>query len=223
MKSDTESRRDPPAAPRGDRPAGLLQIGVSISERVVVLAESGAMLAERSVACMPGERTAEHRIEAAAELACSDAELADAVGRVLAWDLWVPDERLTVTVSGGRVTLEGEVNSRFQRDAAVRDVSRLSGVRGITDRMTIRPTPAAAEVRARIARTLGTDAVPGTIRVETFPGAVLLRGSVRSRAERDGAECAAWSVSGVREVCNGLEVRAPAPAVPQTEPRLGSR
>jgi osmotically-inducible protein OsmY len=148
-------------------------------------------------------------LEAAAEPACTDAELTDAVGRALAWDLWVPDERLTVTVSGGRVTLEGEVNSRFQRDAAVRDVSRLHGVRGVTDRLAILPTPTAAEVGARIARTLGTDAVPGTIRVETFPGAVLLRGSVPSRGERDGAERAAWSVPGVREVCNGLEVAAP--------------
>lgn len=83
-----------------------------------------------------------------AELRCTDDVVADAVWRALAWDLWVPDARVKVSVLDGRVTLQGEVDSRFQREAAVRDVSRLPGVRGLVDLLTIRPTPDPAEVGA---------------------------------------------------------------------------
>jgi len=137
----------------------------------------------------------------------TDGELASAAVRALEWDLWVPSGRVRVDARDGWVTLEGEVDSWYQKDAAARDVGRIPGVRGVTDALTIRPTPPADDVDALVRRTLGDGDVAATIRVETFPGAVLLRGVVNTDAQRDEAERAAWSAPGVLEVRNGLEVR----------------
>ena len=139
----------------------------------------------------------------------ADAGLAEEVAAALAWDLWVPDQRLRVAVHDRWVTLQGEVDSRFQKQAAVADVWRIAGVRGLTDLLAIRPTPSPEAVGEAIARALGGDSPE--IRVDTFPGAVLLRGVVTSQLERDGAERAARSVRDVGEVLNRLQVRAPGP------------
>jgi osmotically-inducible protein OsmY len=137
----------------------------------------------------------------------SDDALAERVAAALAWDLWVPYQDLRVTVRNRWVTLEGEVRSRFQRDAALTDIRRLRGVRGLADRLTIRPTPSPEVVTEAISRVLCTGAPD--LRVETFPGIALLRGRVGSEGERESAERAALSVPGVGEVMNRLEVRAP--------------
>jgi osmotically-inducible protein OsmY len=147
----------------------------------------------------------EGRSEAGIET--SDDDLAERVAGALAWDLWVPDQDLRVTVRDRWVTLEGEVRSRFQRDAALTDVRRLPGVRGLTDRLTIRPTPSPQAVAEAVSRVLRAGAPE--LRVETFPGIALLRGRVRSRLERESAGRAALSVPGVGEVLNRLEVRTP--------------
>jgi osmotically-inducible protein OsmY len=136
----------------------------------------------------------------------ADARLAEEVAVALLWDLWVPDARVQARVAEGWVTLEGEVDSRCQREAAQRDVARIPGVAGVTNALTIRPVPPAEEVEARIACALGGCAVPGAIRIETFPGAVRLHGTVSSRAEREAAGRAAGSVPGVRELLNHLQV-----------------
>ena len=146
------------------------------------------------------------RIERQQGAAGADASLAEEVARALLWDLWVPDARVQATVAEGWVTLEGEVDSRAQREAAQRDVGRIPGVVGVTNALTVRPTPPVEEVEARIVQVLGGCAVPGAIRIETFPGAVMLRGTVTSRAEREAAGHAAGSVPGVRELLNHLQV-----------------
>jgi len=134
----------------------------------------------------------------------ADERLAEEAARALEWDLWVPSGRVAATVRDGWVTLEGEVDSRFQKVAAEGDVARLAGVVGVRNALTLRPVPVAAEVTARLASVLGGEAE--VLRVETFPGAVVLRGTVASWSARAGAACAAGSVPGVREVVNHLQV-----------------
>jgi osmotically-inducible protein OsmY len=55
----------------------------------------------------------------------------------LAWDAWVPRERLRVTVQQGRITLAGQVERDEQKAAALEDVGRLFGVRSVSDRITV--------------------------------------------------------------------------------------
>ncbi|WDZ84637.1 BON domain-containing protein [Micromonospora cathayae] len=69
----------------------------------------------------------------------TDPELAAAVVHALEWEAFVPPGRLAVTVSGGWVALRGRVEWEYQRRAAGWAVGRLPGVRGVSDRIMVRP------------------------------------------------------------------------------------
>ena len=191
-----------------------VEVEVAVRQGVATLTgrvrrEAERALAERAARRVAGVRGVVNALRAGDGdgHAPTDAELAEDAVRALDWDLWVPSGRVRVQVRDGWITLEGEVDSWYQKDAAVRDLARVAGVGGVTDALTIRATPAPAEVGERIGRALERTAdAAAAIRVETFPGAVLLRGVVSSAVERARAERAAWSTPGVVEVCNGLEV-----------------
>lgn len=68
-----------------------------------------------------------------------DAQLAAYVATRLAWDAWVPKNAVQVRVEQGWVTLQGELPHERDRTAAMEDVSRLFGIKGVTDRTTLRP------------------------------------------------------------------------------------
>jgi osmotically-inducible protein OsmY len=122
-----------------------------------------------------------------------------------------PLDNIKVIVKNGWVTLEGEVEYYYQKQEAERAVSVLAGVTGVTNNIRVRPvphTPKEEEVKKEIEdaliRSARLDA--RSITVEVRGTKVILRGSVRSWAEREEAENAAWAVPGVLEVENRIEV-----------------
>jgi osmotically-inducible protein OsmY len=66
-----------------------------------------------------------------------DDEIRGAALQNLMWDAEVPLDAIDVKVRDGRVTLTGEVTFQFQSDAAYDDVSRLCGVAGVTNVITV--------------------------------------------------------------------------------------
>lgn len=139
----------------------------------------------------------------------SDTDIARAVRSALQWNVFVPDENITSTVSNGWVTLQGSVDSWHHKDAAARAIRDLSGVSGVTNQINVQvPKVDPGLVRKSIEETLTRQAEreADRIQVRVENGIVHLAGTVRSWAERNAVERASRYTTGVTRVDDQLKV-----------------
>jgi osmotically-inducible protein OsmY len=117
-------------------------------------------------------------------------------------------DNIKVVVKDRWVTLEGEVEWNYQREAAENAVRWLRGVRGVTNLIKVKPRVAPEGIKRKIEEALKRSAEidASRITVESIGGEVILRGTVRSWAERQEAERAAWAAPGVTRVVNQLVI-----------------
>jgi osmotically-inducible protein OsmY len=193
-------------------------IGVAATQPgVVTLTGTVATYAEKTTAERAAKRVAGVRavandieVRPLGSMKRTDTDLAQAVLRALEWDIAVPDEKIKARVDNGWVTLEGEVALQFHRAAAENAVRRLAGVRGVTNQIRLQITPAVkpAEVKDRIEAALRRSAEIDArgIQVDAKDSTIILRGRVRTWAEREEAERAAWAAPGVRNVEDQLVI-----------------
>lgn len=142
----------------------------------------------------------------------SDAAIADDVRSALVLDYQVPDNRISVNVMDGIVTLTGNVEWAYQRDAADDDAAMILGVRGLVDNITVnQPQADAANISSGIARAFARNAelYDDNIGVTTNGGNVTLSGTVETWSEYDMAENIAWMSRGVTSVTNNIVVLFP--------------
>ena len=137
----------------------------------------------------------------------TDAELTTRACRSLSWDASIP-EGVSATVEHGVVTLNGEARNRFEKSAAELTVSRLSGVTGIINRITLQPDrPTSPGFPDEITQALGRFAFDGADMKVTAEGPkVFLNGTVANAHQRAMAEHAAWSAPGVTQVEERLTI-----------------
>jgi osmotically-inducible protein OsmY len=190
-------------------------IGVAVTDGIVTLTGEVSSFAqkwnaERAAERVEGVRGVVNEIEVKVTGDRTDADTARAAVNALKWNALVPEDRITVKVDDGWITLKGEVNYDFQRRAAERAVRYLPGVRGISNLITVKPRVEPTNIKSKIEETFKRQAAidADNITVEVNGSEVTLRGTVRSWAERREAERAAWAAPGVTSVKNLITVRA---------------
>lgn len=191
------------------------EIGVSVDRGVVTLRGDIKSYAEKAAA----ERVAlgvygvkavanDINVRLADGQQRTDTDIAQAVVSALRWNTLVPDEKITVTVSNGWVTLKGQVDWDYQRTAAANVVRDLAGVRAFTNSIAVKPHVSVTDVRTKIEAALRRSAEVDArrIHVAAADGKVILSGNVHSWFERNEARHAAWAAPGVRDVEDHITV-----------------
>ena len=191
------------------------KIGVAIDKGVVTLSGhvgsyAEKIAAERIVQRVKGVRGVAQEIEVRYpnENKNADDEIAQRAAKILEWDSTVPPGKIKVKVEKGWITLSGEAEWQFQRQAAEAAVRKLSGVSGVMNMITVRPRVDAINVKHRIEDALKRSAElqADAIRVAVAGGRVTLEGKVRAWRERNVAEQAAWAAPGVVAVEDRLTI-----------------
>lgn len=137
----------------------------------------------------------------------NDAELAEAIGSALEWDVLVPDS-VAATVKDGFVRLTGQVTWNFQRNAASRAVGQLAGVTGVLNEITLEVKPTEATVRDQVKAALYRQARTDTksIQIDVSGGKVTSSGHASSWQSIEDAHGAAWGAPGVTEVVDHIKM-----------------
>ena len=187
MKTDSQLQRDVVAELTWEPSIHAAQIGVEVKEGVKALAvELKVKLIDSGV------RT--------------DTDIAASARNVLQWTSAVQSDAVKISVEKGWITLTGQVDWKFQKEAAGDAVRFLSGVVGVSDQITIAPSVKAAVVKADIEPAIKRAATEDAkhITVGVSGSDVTLSGSIQSWAERDLATQSACNSPGVTKVIDKM-------------------
>jgi osmotically-inducible protein OsmY len=129
----------------------------------------------------------------------------------LFWDSRVSAADVEVTVSDGKVTLEGTVPTLQARRAALLDAYAVSGVQTVDNEIAVRyedllPTSEEVEQRVRYVLAWNPDIDSTDIEVRVDAGLVTLEGTVDAFWKKLHAADLAMTVGGVLDVINKLAV-----------------
>ncbi|MGB5008467.1 MAG: BON domain-containing protein [Ferruginibacter sp.] len=218
MKSDIQIQEDVMEQLRWEPFLQASEIGVAVHHGIVTLSghvDSYAkkLTAENATKKIAGVKAIAEDIQIGVSPAFnkSDTEIAETVLSALKWHSAVQEEKIKIKVENGVVRLEGEVEWDYQRTNAGSAIEYLTGVRSVVNLITVKPKVTAEGIEQKISAAFHRSATidSGRISAEVAGNKVTLYGKVRTLAEKEDAETAAWSAPGVRSVVNKLEVEVP--------------
>ena len=215
MKTDSQLQKDVLAELAWEPAVNAAHIGVEVSDGIVTLAGHVDTYpekwdAERATQRVSGVKAlaVEIDVKLLTPFKRTDAEIARAAESALQWTTYLPKDSIKIMVEKGWITLKGETEWAYQRQAAKDAVRYLMGVTGVSDQIALKTKVAASTVKSDIEAALKRRAANESqmITVAVKGSDVTLSGNVHSWAERDLAAHSAWCTPGVSNVVDNIKV-----------------
>jgi osmotically-inducible protein OsmY len=215
MRTDEDIKRDVEAELRWDHDIDATDIGVSVKNGVVTLTGFVRSYmqkydAERDAKKVSGVLAVANDLEVRLPVIHQkpDPEIAREVVDEIKAELPYSHSMIKAIVNSGWVTLEGDVEWNYQKERAEAAARRVKGVKGITNFVMVKPRVEPEDVKRKIEDAFKRNAEidANRIEVEAHGSEVVLKGTVRSWAERQEAERVAWLAPGVRKVENRITI-----------------
>ena len=218
MKTDAQIQQDVIDELLWEPQLNTSEIGVTVTKGIVTLSGKvdsyyKKIKAEKTAKKVAGVKAVAEDIEVGILSTSnkSDTEIADAVLKALKWHTAVKEDKIKIEVENGIVKLDGEVEWEYQKNNAKIAIQNLRGVKLVINSIIVKPKVSPHELEQKISAAFHRSATIDSrkITAEVDGSKVILRGKVRSFAENDDAEDAAWAAPGVLTVVNELEIEEP--------------
>jgi osmotically-inducible protein OsmY len=216
MKNNEELQKDVQDAIKWEPLLHAAQIGVTVNDGIVTLTgivDSYSKKAEAEAAAknIAGVKAVVEKIEIKFNdtwAPKNDNDIAAEIISALSWNWQVPNDKVRIKVEKGWVTLEGELQWNYQKDAAAHAVKHLLGVTGLSNNITIKSESQDQVEKTGIEKALKRNwsLDDRKIKVKVSGNAVTLTGTVNSWYQKDESSEIAWNAPGVSTVTNELVV-----------------
>jgi osmotically-inducible protein OsmY len=216
MKTNEELQKDVQNSIKWEPLLHAAEIGVSVKDGVVTLTGTvdgytKKMEAENAAKNVLGVKVVVEKIEVKYDSNYDkkdDNDIANEILNAYKWNWQVPNDLVKVKVENGWVTLEGELHWNYQKTAAKDAVSKLMGVMGVSNNITIKSISKDEVEKGDIENALKRNWSLNSedIYVHVSDHKVTLTGTVGSWYQKDEAARIAWNAHGVWMVDNELEI-----------------
>ena len=209
MKTDSQLQQDVMDELQWEPRVDHANIGVAATDGVITLSGFASSYAEKIAAEKAARRikgvrglAEEIEVRLPSQAKTADPEIAKRIADIFDWSAMIPNNKIAVKVEHGWVTLTGMVDGHFQRKSAVDFASRISGVTGVSNQITVKAAASPFDVKDRIMAAFrrNADLDASSITVSADGNTVRLGGQVHAWYERQIAERAAWSAPGVDRI-----------------------
>jgi osmotically-inducible protein OsmY len=218
MKTDELLQKEVQDAIKWEPLLKAAEIGVSAIGGIITLtgnvdSYAKKMEAENAAKSVSGVKAVVENIEIKfdATWKITDQEIAAEILNAYKWDWQIPGDSLNIKVENGWITLEGALQWNFQKKAAEKSVIGLVGVKGLTNKITIksetRDEIEKKDIQQALSRNWSLDKLKLEVQVEG--NRVMLKGKVHSLYQKEEAERIAWNTPGVWTIDNQISNYSP--------------